>query len=178
MSIFPQDCLTERTYISNVRPADAGEFASIFNSSFQATIENETHGSIFSRPQEVIDFFAQMNQKHVCFTWDIQNMWECGTFPSVQAYDALHDLIRYVHLKGGRGEEPKGPMIWKAPLEAASWPVKEILGAVVRDRASPVICLNSSHGKSPEGYDTMEALRHDLAYVQPALEEIEDEPHA
>ena len=68
-----------------------------------------------------------------------------------------------VHLKGGKAEVDQQELVWSAPLEDASWPAKDIVRLVVRDGVSPVICLNGSHDRKPQGYDAGLAVRRDLA---------------
>jgi sugar phosphate isomerase/epimerase len=117
------------------------------NAGFQVVIENEVRDSIFSHPQEVLDFFAALDRPgRVHLTWDITNLWEEGTYPSLDVYRQLKPLIALVHVKGGREETPGGPLRWASRLEDATWPVLDIVDAVVRDGVSPVICLNPSHG--------------------------------
>ena len=139
---------------------------------FQVTIENEIGGSLFAKPEEVHALFKHFPRRNVCFTWDIQNMWQMGTFPSMAVYRELQPLIGYVHLKGGR-TDGGDRLVWKAPLDEASWPVKEIVTAVIADGVSPVICLNSSHGKMPDGYDCEEEVRRDVTFMRELLVEAE-----
>ena len=139
---------------------------SINDSGFHATIESELGGCIFSTPEEVRDFFSILNTQKASFTWDIQNLWQMGTFPTVEVYKILKPFIGYVHLKGGKAEEDREKLVWAAPLEDASWPVEEIVRLVVRDGVSPVLCLNGSHGRKPEGYDYRITAQHDLEFVR------------
>lgn len=118
-----------------------------------ATIENEPY-TIFSNPAETVGFFNRLERPGVSYTWDVQNMWQSGSFPSLEAYQTLRPVMDYFHLKGGRDSpEAPGQLTYRCPLEGASWPVGEIVGAVLADGASPVICLNPSHGKAAEGYE-------------------------
>lgn len=139
---------------------------------FQATIENEVGGCIFSTADEILEFFAHFDRQKVSFTWDIQNLWQMGTFPGVEVYQALKPTIGYVHLKGGSSGPASREMVWRAPLEQASWPVEDVLREIVKDGVTEVICLNSSHGKKPDGYDTGMELQSDLAFVRDALTRI------
>ena len=53
----------------------------------RVTIENECHANILSTPAEVRHFFAELRcGTAVNLTWDVQNMWQIGTFPSLQGY--------------------------------------------------------------------------------------------
>jgi hypothetical protein len=104
-------------------------------------------------------------------------MWQSGTYPSLEAYRTLRPLMDYFHLKGGRSANGGvGPLTFRCPLGQASWPVREIVAAVLADEASPVICLNPSHGAAPDGYEfgsaqdragmmRAEAL-HDVAFLR------------
>jgi sugar phosphate isomerase/epimerase len=133
---------------------------------FQVTIENECERNIFSSPQEIIDFFTVLDrQKVVYFTYDAQNLWQMGTFPSLEVYRSLKPLIGYFHLKGGVAGED-GRLLWKSTLEQATWPVAEMTREVVRDGISTVICLNPSHGRKREGYEYDRIVKRDLDYIR------------
>jgi sugar phosphate isomerase/epimerase len=147
-----------------------------------ATIENEPN-TILSNPQETVAVFARLDRPKASFTWDVQNMWQSGTFPSQEAYRTLQPVMDYLHLKGGRAS-PDAPrdLVYRAPLDQASWPVREIVAAVLADDASPVICLNPSHGAVADDYELAslagtpelnrtEALR-DVAYLRANFKEI------
>jgi sugar phosphate isomerase/epimerase len=112
----------------------------------QVTVENEPE-SVLSEPDAVHAFFARLDRPldRVGFTWDIQNMWAAGTFPTLAVYEQLRELIDYVHLKGGR-DSPASPRILteRALLERASWPVQELVGRIILDDVSPVLCINVS----------------------------------
>lgn len=141
---------------------------------FKATIENEIDGSLFAHPVEIIDFFEELDcDGRVTFTWDVQNLWEQGTFPSVEVYEELKPLIGYYHLKGGQRESASSELHWRTGLEDASWPVAEITRRVVADGVSPVICLNPSHGKPKPGYDYANMVERDLAFIRGAVKGIE-----
>lgn len=79
------------------------------------------------------------------FTYDVQNLWEMGTAPTLAVYHALQPVIGYLHVKGGRAG-PDGGFAWRSPLRTASWPVAQIVRAAIADGVSPCICLNPSHG--------------------------------
>lgn len=112
---------------------------------YQTVIENEIGDTLFANPLEIVDFFTLLDRDETAgFTWDIQNMWQCGTFPDVSVYNTLREIITYVHVKGGRKEEG---VMWQSTLAQASWPVTEILNAVINDALIDVLCLNSCHGK-------------------------------
>lgn len=137
----------------------------IHEAGFQVVIENEVNKSIFAKPQEIVDFFRLLDcGDKAGLTWDIANLWEEGTFPSLEVYAQLKPLIRLVHLKGGRRSD--GQRL-ASSLEDATWPVKEIVGAVLRDNVSPVICVNPSHGAKNAGYNhTLADYERDILYLR------------
>ena len=58
--------------------------------------------------------------------------------------------------------------------------VDELLAGILFRNASaravsPVICLNSSHGRKPRGYDAGLVVQRDLAYVTRIVEEVQNE---
>jgi sugar phosphate isomerase/epimerase len=141
----------------------------IDDSGFKATIENEARLDIFSTTQEVADFFELLDMESARFTWDIQNLWAMGTFPSMEVYEQLRSNIGFIHFKGGQvlsgGDGDK--LYWRSPLDVASWPVKEICAAIIKDRSSPVVCINPSHGQIPEdGYDRDLEMQRDCRYLK------------
>ena len=144
----------------------------ISRAGFAVLIENEAHKCIWSNPAEVLSFFERLGMG-AGFMWDIQNMWQMGTFPSVAVYRQLRPLIRQVHLKGGMSETPGGPLRWRSALEDASWPVKEILCQVLADGVSPVICLNPSHGEPKPGYDYRNVTRRDVDFLRREFSQIQ-----
>jgi len=140
---------------------------------FDATIENEVHGCLLTNADEVAAFFAELGKGvKVSFTWDVQNMWQMGTFPSLAVYKKLKPLMGYFHLKGGMTDGGK-EMKWASSLEDASWPVLETTRQVVKDGRSPVICLNPSHGAPKPGYDYTDVVRRDIDYLRKNVEGIE-----
>jgi len=146
----------------------------IHQAGFHTTIENETGQCILSKPTEILNFFAELNRADkVSFTWDVQNLWELGTFPSIAAYRSFKHLVRYYHLKGGQHDESSRDLCWRSSLEDASWPVVEITREVVVDGTTPVICLNGSHGASKEGYDYTNIVQRDIAFIRSTIPQIE-----
>jgi len=138
---------------------------------FQAVIENEVRNCLFSTPQEILPFFDILDRPDaVSLIWDAQNLWQMGTFPTLDVYRMLKPVIGMIHTKGGHAEVTGGPLVWKAGLEDASWPVVSILKAAIADGVSPVICLNPSHGEKPEGY--VENTEANLAFLRREIEEI------
>lgn len=139
----------------------------IHDAGFQATIENECHNCIFAEPSEIIAFFDKLDRPgKVHFTYDVQNLWQMGTYPSMRVYEALRPLIGYLHLKGGQHGEGGTALEWKSALEDASWPVADIVAQAVRDGVSPVICLNPSHGKIKDGYHYDHMTQRDLDFAK------------
>jgi sugar phosphate isomerase/epimerase len=140
------------------RIADAG---------FQPTIENEAKGCFLAAPDEFHDFFNRLDRKDVGLTWDVQNHWANGVFPSLEVYNRLKPLMRYYHAKGGRAGDDGRTLAWNVALEEASWPVVEITRQVVADGVSPVICLNPpQHGDYVDGYDYGAVAKRDLDFLR------------
>ncbi len=148
----------------------------------RATIENEPK-TVLSNPDETVAFFDRLERPGASFTWDVQNMWQSGTYPGLAAYLTLCSVTDYVHLKGGRAD-PGNPeeLAYRSPLDRASWPVREIVGAVLAGGISPVICLNPSHGAIAPDYELAslagkpemvraEAVR-DVEFLRATFEEI------
>jgi len=140
---------------------------------FHPTIENEIGPCIFSTPDEVIDFFQKIGRSDkACFTWDVQNLWQLGTFPTLEIYQKIKPLIGYYHVKGGQAEDDNTSLAWASPLENASWPVLDITRKVIHDGLSPVICLNGSHGRRPDGYDQALEYKRDIHFLKSSIGEI------
>ncbi|MBL9206787.1 MAG: TIM barrel protein [Opitutaceae bacterium] len=133
-------------------------------------LENETPDSIFNQPEGVVRFFRVLDRaEKVRYTWDVQNLWQMGVFPTMDVYRTLRPLIGCIHLKGGRADAEGGPLVHASALEDASWPVAEIMRAAVADGVAPVICLNPSHGKQPPGWNLWETTRRDVAFLRRTL---------
>lgn len=145
--------------------------ARIAGAGFTTVIENESPQSILGRPQEVIAFFAALhNRRHAMFTWDVVNMWQAGTFPTLEVYEALRPVIGYLHLKGGQSDEASPLSLrWKSPLDEASWPVREIVEQVVQDGTCSMICLNPPHGELRPGTDARGWVERDIQYLKRLL---------
>jgi sugar phosphate isomerase/epimerase len=143
---------------------------------FEPTVENEVAGSLLASPADVAGFFAELGpDSGVSYTWDVQNMWQSGTFPSLEVYAAVRPRMSYLHLKGGIAEGPERRLCWAAPLEEASWPVLEIVRRAVADGASSVICLNPSHGQrraKPPGPAGPSDVERDIAFLRENVAEI------
>lgn len=136
-------------------------------------LENETHDCSFNTPADITGFFTALDRPAARYTYDVQNLWQNGTFPSLEIYRRLRPFMGALHLKGGRSEAPGGPLVHAAPLEEASWPVLEIVRAVIADGITPVICLNPSHGAQPPGWDIWETACRDLAFLRREISEVE-----
>ena len=138
---------------------------------FTPMIENEVGGSIFSTPGEIVDFFGALD-RDVRLIWDISNLWQMGTPPSLAVYEQLRPLIGGVHLKGARAGD-HGELAWATALEDSSWPVRQIVGQVIADGVTPVLVLNPPHGRRIEGYDYTDLAGRDVRYVQTLIRDIE-----
>lgn len=139
-------------------------------------IENEVHSTIFNQPEEVVGFFEVLDcGEKVGFTWDISNLWEEGTFPTMGVYRQLKPFISLIHLKGSKDVEENGIIKrYASSLEDASWNVLEIVQAAIDDGVSPVICLNPAHGiKSPAYNHSLDNYYQDILYLRTHIEEIE-----
>ena len=133
---------------------------------FGVLIENEAVGCCLGSVDDVLLFFQLLDRPAARFTWDVQNLWQNGTFPSLDIYRQLKPLIGALHLKGGRSGDDGQTLKWAAPLEEASWPVWEIVRAVVADGTAPFICLNPSHGEKPDDWDSWEVARREVAWLR------------
>lgn len=136
---------------------------------FAVTIENEAPNCILSTAADILTFFDLLDRRGmVGLTWDIQNQWACGVFPTLAEYEQLRPLIQYVHVKGGQFEDRRSKALrWNVALEDADWPVRDIVAAVARDGVSPVLCLNApSHGQPKPGYDLGGVTKRDLDFLR------------
>mgnify|MGYP001382671540 CR=1 FL=1 len=139
----------------------------ISEAGFEVTIENESVGCIFSTPREIVDFFTELNRNgRVYFTYDVQNLWQMGTYPTMEVYSELAPYIGLVHVKGGQTGDQGDKLVWKSALEHASWPAADLIGQVLRDGRSPVICINPSHGKAKPGLNDKGIYKQDLDYMK------------
>ena len=144
----------------------------IHEAGYRAVIENEVGGALLATPAEITGFFSALDRASSAgLVWDIQNLWQMGTFPTLHVYETIGPLISMIHLKGGRSETPGGALKWRSDLADASWPVVPIVRRVIEDGRSPVICLNPSHGLSPPDF-TFDPKR-DIDFLRDAFEEIE-----
>jgi sugar phosphate isomerase/epimerase len=138
----------------------------IAEASFEVTIENECSANLFATTKEIIDFFRVIDREdRVYFTYDVQNLWQMGTYPTLSVYRELAPVIGFYHVKGGQKDEGSDKLIWKSSLADASWPVAEMTLQVIADGRSPVICINPSHGITKPGYNYEEVYQRDLAFI-------------
>lgn len=141
---------------------------------FTATIENEANQSFLSRTQDFIDFFEWLDRPNVSLTWDINNQWATGVFPTEADYEQLKPLIHYFHLKGGQSDGNDQKLKWNCSLEDSSYDVVGITSRVVRDGVSPVICLNpSQHGADKPGYDYSNLVKRDIDFLRANVDGIQ-----
>jgi hypothetical protein len=139
----------------------------IVRSGRRALIENETSNTIFNRAEGILRFFERLERPgQVHYTWDVQNLWQMGVFPTLEVYRQLKPIIGCIHLKGGRTEGDGRTLVHASALENASWPVVEIMRAAVADGVAPFICLNPSHGRPPPGYNVWEIAQRDVAFLR------------
>jgi sugar phosphate isomerase/epimerase len=129
-------------------------------------IENEASGCVLATPADITLFFARLNHPSARFTWDVQNLWQRGTFPSLETYQRLSPYIGEIHLKGGRHDGSGETLTEASSLEEASWPVVEIVRAVLEDGLVSYLCLNPSHGARPPDWDTWEVAQRDVAFLR------------
>lgn len=133
-------------------------------------IENEIGDCCVSRPEEALDLLAAIDRPQLRLIWDIVNLWQLGTYPSVAVYRQLAPVIGMVHLKGGRSDVPGGRLRWRSGLADASWPVRELVAAILADRITPVLCLNPPHGEAHPDFAVDYAA--DLAFLRATFPEI------
>jgi sugar phosphate isomerase/epimerase len=135
-------------------------------SGHRVVIENE-YSSIMVSPKEILAFFELINRPgKLHFTYDVQNLWQMGTYPSLEAYRMLKPITVYFHVKGGQEDPITKQLKWKSSLEDATWPIVEITKEVIKDGISPVICLNPSHGEIRDDYDYRNLDRKDLDFMK------------
>jgi hypothetical protein len=132
---------------------------------FRVTIENE-NDSILASPGEILEFFDVINRNgKLFFTYDVQNLWQMGTYPSIDVYSMLKPILVYFHVKGGIEDRITKTLKWKSSLDDATWPVESMVKAVIADELSPVICLNPSHGELNPTYNYERLVQRDLSYM-------------
>lgn len=134
----------------------------------RATIENEAWNCLLSRPREFTQFFEALDLGgQVNLTWDVQNQWATGVFPSLDTLDEIAPLVAYYHVKGGQHVDDSRRLTWNVALEDATWPVADITRAVVARGLSPVICINpAQHGEDKPDYDYSGIVERDIAFMR------------
>ncbi|HEY3322381.1 MAG TPA: xylose isomerase [Planctomycetota bacterium] len=139
---------------------------------FRATIQNQAGECIFSNVQEILSFFKELgNRERVCLSWDVQSLWQMGTFPSVDVYEKLKPVFGYYHLRGGQHDGLRPDLRWRSCLEDASWPVLEVTRRVVKDGFSPVICVDRSLGIPRPDYDYGNCTERDIWFLRKSIPE-------
>jgi hypothetical protein len=138
---------------------------------FTTMIENDPTNNLFGAPKEILSFFEKIN----CFgkskfTYDAQNLWCMGIFPSMKVYEQLKPIMGYLHVKGGIKDSESNELKWQSSLEDASWPVQEMSSQAVADGVTPVICLNPSHGEVKPGYNYENIVKRDLDFMKLILD--------
>ena len=122
------------------------------------TIENETNGCILCDGDTVRAFFERLDRSgRAVFTWDVQNMWHCGAFPSLAIYEQIKPFLAYYHVKGGQSEPGGQALRYKSTLEDASWPVLSITRKVVSDGSARSSA--STHRTAKRGRATTKLTR-------------------
>lgn len=144
----------------------------IIAAGFGVLIENESRGCLLASVADVQQFFEALHHPLARYTWDVQNLWQNGTFPTLEVYRQLRPLIGAVHLKGGRSGNDGQTLEWAVPLDEASWPVLDIVRAVVTDGVAPYVCLNPSHGQRPLGYDNWEVAQREIQFLRREISQI------
>ena len=133
----------------------------------RATIENEAFECFLSDTDDFLRFFEWLDRPNVKLTWDINNQWATGRFPTISDYDSLREIVGYFHLKGGQAATGSSKLAWNCALEDSDYDVREITQRVVDDGTSPVICLNpSQHGDAKPSYDYSRLAQRDLTYLR------------
>lgn len=135
--------------------------------------ENESPGTAFGHPAEVLGFFRALDRPRTRMIWDVGNWWHfgCARFPTVADARALLPVIGVLHLKGGEAESPGGPLRWAAQLATTTWDVVGIVRTVLDHSRCPVVCVNPPHGAQRPGV-TID-YRADLDFLRATFPEIE-----
>ncbi|UYO00218.1 MAG: TIM barrel protein [Devosia sp.] len=139
------------------RIADAG---------FRPLAENEAHHCVVATPRDAVDFIAACDaDADLGFIWDVQNMWQVGTFPTVADVGLLMPVLAGLHLKGGVADE-HGRLARASNLQSATWPVREIVRAVIDTGLVDVVCLNPSHGAKEADFDVFAVAVQDATFLR------------
>lgn len=141
---------------------------------YTATIENDANGCIWSRPEEITGFFNALDcAGRVFLTFDIQNLWQMGTYPTMEVFDILEDITGYFHLKGSLPEISGGDTVYACSLEDCRWDVIGITRKALLGKSKSYICLNPVKGKRLEGLCYEDIARADLDYLRNQIKELE-----
>lgn len=134
--------------------------------------ENESPGTIFGHPDEVLGFFQALQRPQTRMIWDVGNWWHfgCARFPTVADAAALRPVVGVLHLKGGIAEQPGGPLRWAGQLAETTWDVVGIVRTIIAGGICPVICLNPPHGAARPGI--AHDYRADLDHLRITFPEI------
>jgi hypothetical protein len=145
----------------------------IYEAGYKTTIENEANGCILSKPEEILGLFKAFNRNEkVFFTFDIQNLWQMGTYPSVEVYEILSHITGYLHLKGSQSLVPGGHTYYGTTLEDASWPVVDVTKKAITEGNGVIICLNPIKGQQKDDYDYANITKRDLDYLRNNIKEV------
>lgn len=134
--------------------------------------ENESPGTVFGHPDEVLGFFQALQRPQARMIWDVGNWWHfgCARFPTIADAAALRPVVGVLHLKGGIAEQPGGPLRWASQLAETSWDVIGIVRTILASGDCRVICLNPPHGAARPGI--AHDYRADLDYLRITFPEI------
>lgn len=149
------------------RLADAG---------IRPTIENEASNCILSVVEDFGEFYESLDRSDsMGLTWDVQNHWATGVYPTKDVYNYLKPMLYYYHVKGGVYEDESSKTLkWNAALEDSNWPVVDITQRVVDDGVSPVICINpTQHGQNKPGYDYSAVPVRDIDFLRRSVKGLE-----
>jgi sugar phosphate isomerase/epimerase len=134
-----------------------------------ACLENEARHCALATPDDVVKFFAALRillaDVPCSYVWDVQNMWQMGSFPSLAGYAAVRPFTEILHLKGGRADA-SGRLHEACGLREASWPVVPLLTEICGDGKVEMICLNPSHGRRPASFDIWQVVQDDIEFLR------------
>jgi hypothetical protein len=137
------------------------------------TIANHAQHCILSAPPEVQRFFAALAPARALWAYDAVDLWQMGTFPTVEGYGPLAGWVGSYHVKGGLAARRSETLCWRSGLADASWPVVAITAAVLADGRCPTLCLEAPRGHRKPGYDYTDLTARDAAFLRtqfPALQ--------
>lgn len=136
-------------------------------------LENEARDCFLSHPDEMVEFLKAVDVPSLRFTWDVQNQWATGVYPTMAHLDQLAPYVSYYHVKGAKAGANPLVAEWNASLEDSTWPVVELTQAVVDRGLSEVICLNpTQHGKDLPDYDYSSVPEQDLKFLRTHIRDV------